>query len=223
MTIRCRLLPIHRSAASRNSAGVASLFLEPYGAKYCLLVSNSDRLTPQIMSPAGRSFSVWMRLITTPEPAETGSTAIPVSLLKAAKTNLCRVSSLDEYTTIFCCAIVPVLAQMAPKVSRSATPSEVEAKAFTMPLLATSHDRTYHCPQWVPLTTMQNPAAVVTSENRTNGCDRGSRAARNQTRSTPPQPAVGDPGPAFFLHMAPHTSVEQLQPPSLIGGSSDAP
>src|SRR5256885_1052427 len=29
------------------------------------------------MSPPGRSFSVWMRLMTTPEPAETGSTAMP--------------------------------------------------------------------------------------------------------------------------------------------------
>src|SRR5262245_5163519 len=151
MTIRCRLLPIHRSPASRNSAGVASLFLEPYGAKYGLLVSKSDRLTPQIMSPPGRSFSVWIRLITTPEPAETGSTAIPVSLLKAANTNLCSVSSLDEYTTTFCCAIVAVLAQMAPKVSRSATPSVVEAKALTMPLLATSHDPTRHGRNGSPL------------------------------------------------------------------------
>src|SRR5262245_32103048 len=163
MTIRCRLLPIHRSPASRNSVGVASLFLEPYDAKYCLFVSNSDRLTPQMMSPPGRSFSVWIRLITTPDPAETGSTAIPVSLLKAAKTNLCSVSSLDEYTTTFCCAIVPVLAQMAPKVSRSTTPSDLEAKPLTMPLLARSHDPTRHCGNGSPIPlcrTQRRPSPV---------------------------------------------------------------
>jgi len=49
-----------------------------------------------MMSPPGRSFSVWMRLTMTPEPAETGSTAMPVSLVKAANTSLCSVSSLEE-------------------------------------------------------------------------------------------------------------------------------
>src|SRR5262245_53395857 len=154
-----RLLPIHRSPASRNSAGVASLFLEAYAAKYCLLVSNRDRLTPHIMSPPGRSFSVWMRLITTPEPAEIGSTAMPVSLLKAAKTSLCRVSSLEEYTTTFCCAMAPAPVQTAAKASSSAKPTRV--KDLTM-LPRPCPDACQR--QRVPAITMQNPTAAVTNE-----------------------------------------------------------
>jgi hypothetical protein len=75
---------------------VASWFFDRYAEKYCLLVSSRDRLTPQTMSPPGLSFSVWMRFMTTPEPAEIGSTAMPVSLVKAVNTSLCKVSSFDE-------------------------------------------------------------------------------------------------------------------------------
>src|SRR5262249_21476182 len=156
------------------------------------------------------------------EPAETGSTAIPVSLLKAAKTNLCRVSSLDEYTTIFCCAIAPVLAQIAPKLSRSATPSEVEAKGLTMPLLATPHDPTRHCRHGSRYHYVE-PSGGRHQRNRTKGDDRRPRAARNQNERRPAQQAIGDPDPAFFLHLASPKAAEQPSPSSSIGGSCDAP
>ena len=38
-----------------------------------------------MMSPCGRSFSAWRRFTITPEPVETGSTWMPVSLPKAAE------------------------------------------------------------------------------------------------------------------------------------------
>jgi hypothetical protein len=59
------------------------------------LARSSVRLTPQTMSPSGRSRSDWMRRNTTPEPASTGSTSMPVSFWKASNTKRLRLESFD--------------------------------------------------------------------------------------------------------------------------------
>ena len=51
---------------------------------------------PQMMSPWGRSFSAWRRFTSTPEPVETGSTWMPDSFPKAAKTRSFSVLSFAE-------------------------------------------------------------------------------------------------------------------------------
>src|SRR5829696_5238655 len=54
---RWTLVPIHRSAGSRNCPGTASLFLDAYGASKDLLALSRRRLTPHTASPSGRSRS----------------------------------------------------------------------------------------------------------------------------------------------------------------------
>src|SRR6185437_3680146 len=96
MTSKCTFVPIQRSSGSRNSAGVAPLLLDAYGASSPLFDCNKARLTPQIISPSGFSRSEAMRRNSTPEPASTPSTAMPVSLVKPSKTRRLRLLSLAE-------------------------------------------------------------------------------------------------------------------------------
>ena len=90
-----------RETLPQNGTGVmeAVNLIEPGYSAWCdvswLVVCSNERLIPQTISPSGRSFSACRRRTTTPEPAATGSTAIPVSLVKAAKTRSLRVLSLD--------------------------------------------------------------------------------------------------------------------------------
>src|SRR4051812_21906177 len=72
-----------------------------------------------------------MRRNTTPEPASTPSTSMPVSFLKASNTNRLRLESFDVYTMTFCAAAGSATrnAEQARSISRCSMAVSLRAKS----------------------------------------------------------------------------------------------